>query len=105
MGKTTQKGQVINVEVEDGKIRLGRAHAVAAQSGEPVTWKCQQPFAVQFPPGSPLAVRNGRGTCTLTRNKDVVLYLPYKYTIAVYEKKSGRVLIVDPVYIEFPPRG
>ena len=96
----------IKISIQDGEIRLGRNHAIAAFPDEAVVWTCpEHAFAVQFSPDAPFEVANGGNRSVLKRTRNVPPSQPFKYTIAVYDEKIKKVLILDPVYIEIPPRG
>jgi hypothetical protein len=106
MEGTNRKEYEIKIQVQEGAIILGRDHAVAAYAGEPVTWTCPgHIFAVQFPVDAPFEVVNRGHKSILQRKGAVIPSLPYKYTIAVYDEQNKQVLILDPVYIDIPPRG
>jgi hypothetical protein len=101
---TNQNELRIDIDVSEGKIRLGRKHAVAAFTDEVITWVCKDYlFAVQFPPDSPLQVTNQGKLSTMTMPKEAISSFPYKYTIAVFA--DNKVLILDPVLVPIPPRG
>ncbi|MCJ7524633.1 MAG: hypothetical protein MUP71_05335 [Candidatus Aminicenantes bacterium] len=106
MEMRTQKEFRINIDVSDGEIKLERNHAVAAYADEVITWSSEGcVFAVQFPPGAPFTVENNGNLSTMIMPKDAIPCLPYKYTIAAFDNKHDKVLIVDPVLVRIPPKG
>lgn len=96
----------ISIDVSEGEIKLERNHAVAAYAHEKITWSCADCFfAVQFPPGAPFRVENTGKISTMIMPEDAIPCLPYKYTIAAFDRTGNQVLIVDPVLVRIPPKG